>query len=283
MEKIQFPLKYKSLFRKDEKASGHGVEENVVEKLEATQVLVKMAYAPINPADLMFFLNNNYADPSKCPKGRVVGGFEGSGVVEAVGSEVSGDLVGSKVAFCIHPYTPDFHGTWSEYVVVQEKTLFVFPKEAELSKIHSPLINPATAYAMLEVLKQDGAKSVLLNAAGSQLCRILIRLCKREGINVLGTVRRDEQIELLKGYGAHTIINCKKETYEADLAKAIGELQPHHFFDAVGGDAAILVYKALPNDSTLYNYGALSMQPFNGITAFDTIFHRKVLRLSFYF
>lgn len=51
---------------------------------------------------------------------------------------------------------------------------------------------------MVERLVQLGAKSVIITAAASQIGRMIIKLCKMEGITPICTVRRQEQADLLE-------------------------------------------------------------------------------------
>ena len=281
MESTSLPKKYQSLYRKDPKGKDLGVDETTLTEIPPDKVLVKMAYAPINPSDLMFFIKNNYGDPSQMPKGPVICGFEGSGTIEAVGSNNPSTMIGTKVSMFLSPSATEFWGTWSEYVVTEPKNLILFPDEAQLENIHSPFINPLTAFAMLQTLIEDKADSVIFNAGASQVCRMATRLCKEKNINVLTIVRRDQHIEEMLGEGSHTVLNCKSSTYLSDLQKAVDQLKPVHFFDAVAGTEAVKIWEQMPSHATLFNYGALSMKPFDGINPFETIFKRKTIRCSF--
>lgn len=55
-------------------------------------------------------------------------------------------------------------------------------------------VNPLTAVAMLDILKEKKAKGVILTAAASSLGRMLNRFLPPEGIQIINIVRREEQI-----------------------------------------------------------------------------------------
>ena len=270
---------FQGLFRMDP----HGKEKKMVtlkipETVGENYVLVKMAYAPINPSDWMFFLKNTYGHPDKFTKEKVNPGFEGSGTVVKIGPNVSAELMGSKVAIFLNPYAPDFNGTWTEYIVVNKDQVIPFPNEANLDDIHSPFINPATVFTMAEISKESSYKSVIFNAAGSSLCRMAAKLFQKVGIQTIMIVRRDSHIPELMEKGATIVLNCKSENYLADLEKVIADLQPLGLFDAVGGPDSMEVFKRMPAFSTLYCYGALSRKAFDGLSPLDLIFQQKTMR-----
>lgn len=268
--------------RKDDKGK---VKEIVTlpmpESVPEESVLVKMSYAPINPSDMMVFLYNNYGHADKIKQGETVPGFEGSGVIVKVAPNGDQSLVGKKVAVSDDIYQSDFTGTWRQYALLKMSKVIVFPDEAVLDKIHSPCVNPLTVFAMLQESLEKKYSSVIFNAAGSSLCRMAAALFAQNGVKTIMIVRRDEHVKELLDKGATVVLNSKSESYQQDLDKALAELKPLGFFDAVGGPDAVEVLKKMQDFSTLYNYGALSLKPFDGVTAFDLIFFRKTLRYKF--
>lgn len=76
------------------------------ENLQKGQVLVKMAYAPINPSDLAF-LTGNYGIKKEYP---VVPGLEGSGTVVSSGGGLYANYLKGKNVACV---AGNQHGTWA--------------------------------------------------------------------------------------------------------------------------------------------------------------------------
>lgn len=87
------------------------VESRPVPRPTTGQVLVRVAAAPINPADLMF-VRGQYGIRKPLP---VVPGLEASGTVVASGGVAGRLLVGRRVA-CVAPGEGD--GLWAEYAAV---------------------------------------------------------------------------------------------------------------------------------------------------------------------
>lgn len=109
---------------------------------EGKLVLVKMLAAPVNPSDInqiqgQYPLENASTVP--------VAGNEGVGVVAQIGGDVRTVRVGDWVV----PSAPAF-GTWREQVVCAEHDLHVVPNDLPLDVAASLLVNPPTAYRLLE-------------------------------------------------------------------------------------------------------------------------------------
>jgi len=99
----------------------------------------------------------------------------------------------------------------------------------------------------------------------------MVRYFHENGIQVIGIVRREEQVEILKKEGAKFILNSENENYLTDLKNLCKEHNATVFFDAVAGETTGKVLTAMPNGSVCYVYGALAMKP-SEITADQFIF-----------
>lgn len=96
-------------------------------------------------------------------------------------------------------------------------------------------------------------------------------------ITLINFVRRQEQVDILKSLGAEHIINTSEENWKEQTTELFGQLKPQAFFDAIGGETASDIFELMPNNSTTYNYGALSLRPI-AATSIDLIFKCKVLK-----
>src|SRR6266550_1371173 len=88
---------------------------------EPDEVIVEMQAAPINPADLNA-IEGKYPGKREIP---AIPGFEGSGIVAEVGSNISNGSVGSLVIL------PHDIGTWREACAVKASDLVVVPPEID--------------------------------------------------------------------------------------------------------------------------------------------------------
>ena len=223
------------------------------------QVLIKMAAAPINPSDVMF-TQGRYGFKKPLP---VVPGFEGSGIVIATGTDwVSRFFMGRRVA-CLAPDTGD--GTWADHLVTSALRCIPLIRDVSLEQGAMAAINPITAWALLDIARRSGHRCLIHTAAASQVGRMLIRLGRRQGIEIVNIVRRPEQVALLQALGATIVLNSNETHFDSQLKTLCREKKIKLAFDAVAGDLPERLLQAMPAGARVTIYGALSesVTPFN--------------------
>ena len=225
------------------------LEERPTPQPGAGEVLVKLAAAPINPSDLMF-LEGLYGVHPKLPQ---IAGFEGSGVIVAAGSGLYGRaLIGRRVACSMLN-----GGTWAEYCATAATGCIpLIPSISTLAGA-MVLVNPTTAWAMVEFARTHGAKAIVQTAAASTLGRMVIRLGQRFDLPIINVVRRSEQVALLQALGATHILNSSDAHFDQQLKELCRELKASIALDAVAGPMVNRLATALPRHSTIVVYGGL--------------------------
>ncbi|OBQ59339.1 zinc-binding dehydrogenase [Mesorhizobium erdmanii] len=216
-----------------------------------SQVLIKVSLASINPSDVAF-IKGQYGQPRA--KGRPAG-FEGVGTVVASGDEpYPQSLVGKRVAFATGLSN---WGSWAEFAVAEAAACIPLLDTVRDEDGAAMIVNPLTAIAMFDIVKQEGEKAFVMTAGASQLCKLIIGLASEEGFRPIVTVRRDEQIELLKEIGAAHVLNEKAPDFEATLREVMKAEQPRIFLDAVTGPLASAIFNAMPKRARWIIYGRL--------------------------
>lgn len=221
------------------------------------EVLVKMAFSPINPSDLAF-LAGGYGIKKPYP---VVPGFEGSGTVVAAGKGILPNIwLGKKVACAA---SPKLNGCWAEYMLTTAASCVPISKNISMEQGSMMFVNPMTAIAFFDVYKNTPNSSkklrgIINTAAASALGRMVIQLGKQKGIPVISVVRRDEQVEMLKAAGAEYVVNSSCPDFELKLKELAQKLNATILFDAVGGKLPQQLLSAAPKGSKLFIYGRLS-------------------------
>lgn len=221
------------------------------------EVLIKMHASPINPSDLAF-LAGGYGIKKEFP---VVPGFEGSGTVVAAGKGILPRLWMGKNVACAA--SPKYNGCWAEYMKTSAAMCVPISKNISLDQASMMFVNPMTALAFFDVYKDftgsTKKRSGIINtAAASALGQMIIKLGKRQGIDVISVVRREEQVELLKKEGAEYIVNSSNPDFESQLKELAHQLNATLIFDAVGGKMVQKLLDAAPKGSKLFIYGRLS-------------------------
>jgi NADPH2:quinone reductase len=245
-------------------------------ELRKDEYLIKMMCSTIHPADLSF-LNGTYGTGNEGLT-KIIPGFEGSGIIEKVGSEGDQSLVGKRVSvFSSAAKDKTFEGLWTQYHYTTIHHFRVFD-DIDYQKIALAMGNPMTAVGFLDTLRKHNVDAVVQNGASSAFGKMFIRLCKQEGIKTINIVRKEEHIELLKKLGATYVISTIKQDWEKELEKLAGENKATVCFECVGGDYTGRMLTALPNGSTLYHFGNLELKRLNNIDVEEFMTKSKTIK-----
>ncbi|MEL6598199.1 MAG: zinc-binding dehydrogenase [Pseudomonadota bacterium] len=226
------------------------------------QVLIKVGLAGVNPSDL-HFIKGEYGQPrvKDAPAG-----FEGVG--EVVAGETP--FKGMRVSFATL-------GTWAEYVLADAASLIPCRPDLADTDAAAQIVNPITAMAMFDLVRKSGGESFILNAAGSQLGKLLIALGRDEGIKPIAVVRRSEQVEALKALGAAEVLVTSDPAMAEAVPGVMRALKPRILLDAVGDQATADLFFSMPNRATWVNYGKLSTEPPQLTQLGQLIFQHKTI------
>ncbi len=228
------------------------------------QALIKVHLAAVNPSDI-HFIKGEYGQP--CIKG-VPAGFE------AVGEVVAGDtpLIGQRVSFFASA-----SGSWAEYAMTDASGLVPCRPDLAEPDAAGQIVNPLTAIAMFDIVKDSGADSFILNAAGSQLGKLLIALGRDHDIKPIAVVRRSEQAAMLKELGAAKVIVTSEDDPLDEVKTVFSTLKPRVLLDAVGDQFTADLFFAMPAHSRWVNYGKLATEAPALTQLAQLIFQSKVI------
>jgi NADPH:quinone reductase-like Zn-dependent oxidoreductase len=153
-------------------------------------------------------------------------GCEFSGVVEAIGKNVTLFKVGDEVCGMSGD---DHFGTHAEYVCLSENKPIV-RKPTNITHIEAAAVNEGAWYAMNYVRHIDFSKhpKVLINGTTGAIGSAALQFCKHFGAEVTA-VCNTKNTELIRSLGADRIIDYQKE----DFTKVLDE-EFDYIFDAVG-------------------------------------------------
>ncbi len=213
---------------------------------------MRVAAAPVNPSDLGA-MDGLYPGATRFP---FVPGNEGSGTVVAAGSGLfARALLGRRVACAA---SPPSGGTYAEYLVTRADRCLPLRRDVELEQAATLIVNPLTALGLMEGAKRGGHRAIVNSAAASALGRMVTRLAKREGVDVIAVLRSDEKREMALQEGARYVISSASDDFVSSLREAAQELRATLFLDAVAGEFTGQLLEAAPEGSTVVLYGALS-------------------------
>jgi NADPH:quinone reductase-like Zn-dependent oxidoreductase len=189
----------------------------------------------------------------------IVPGGEGSGEVVATGPGMMASYFNGKRVACTGWGTGG--GVWSEYVVKSVKGgVLPLNKSLHLEQGAMSIINPQTASAFIAIAKEGGHKAIALTAAASSLGQMVNKLGSSAGVQIINVVRRDAQVNLLKAQGAEIVLNSSEAGFEQELHDVCHQNNTRLTFDAVAGPLTGQLLKAMPPNSKVTVFSALSRE-----------------------
>lgn len=231
---------------------------------EADEAVVQMEAAPLNPADFNA-IEGKYPVRPELP---ATPGMEGAGVVVELGRAVKGLALGDRVIL------PHNFGTWREACAVAADRLLVAPPEIDPMQAAMLKVNPLTAWRMLhDFVPLQRRDWFIQNAANSAAGQAAIQIARELGYKSINIVRRPEVEEELRELGADVVV-LEGENLREEVAEKTGGAPIRLALNAVGGDAALRMVRALASEATIVTYGAMSRQPLtipNGMLIFKNL------------
>ncbi len=218
---------------------------------KAHEVLVRVDATPINPSDLAVLLGPAAVDSlavegagenakvtmaveprilkayaARLDKAIPVGN-EGSGVVVAAGEQGQG-LIGKVVGAA-------GGGMYCQYRCVPAMACLVMNEGTTVEQAASSFVNPLTSLSMVETMRMENHTALVHTAAASNLGQMLVKICKDDGVPLVNIVRKQEQVDLLKGIGAEYVCNSSDPDFMEQLVNALEKTGATLAFDAIGG------------------------------------------------
>jgi NADPH:quinone reductase-like Zn-dependent oxidoreductase len=185
-----------------------------------------------------------------------VPGWEGSGTVVVAGGGLAARFfLGRRVA-CAAPDRGD--GAWADYMVTSAYRCLPLGRQVSDEQGAMMLVNPLSAWAMLDLARRGGHTAVVQTAAAGALGRMIFKLGRQAGMPVINIVRREEQVNLLKSMGALCVLNVNQPGFDDMLRELCREFKATMAFDAVAGEMTGRLLQAMPGRSEVIVYGALA-------------------------
>ncbi|HEY4103436.1 MAG TPA: zinc-binding dehydrogenase [Polyangiaceae bacterium] len=210
------------------------------------EVLVAVEASPVHPADFSF-VRGAYRVKPKCPQ---VAGLSGAGRVVALGEGAKFSL-GTRVAF-------RWPGAWAEFVALPAERAFAVPAEIEVDAAAQFVINPITAFGLLDVARAEPGEWIALSAASSSVAALVSALATERGLRVIGIAREAS----LPGLASYVAGVAEQAPDLAERVRAItGGAGVAALIDCVGGPLVSSLFPALRQGATIVAYGTISPEP----------------------
>ncbi|ASI91430.1 NADP-dependent oxidoreductase [Vibrio mediterranei] len=206
---------------------------------KAGEVLVKVAYAGINPIDVKTRAGLGWAAAENKDNLPWVPGYDISGSIAGLGEGAQAFEVGQEVVGFIG--FPLRAGGYSQYVCVPETELTALPNTVTLEAAAAlPLAGQTAAQAINKAQVQEGERVLILAGAGG-VGHIAVQLAVAIKAEVYTTCS-ERNLDYLATLGAHAI------NYEfAPASERLSDVDV--LIDLVGGDVALDALKCLKDNA----------------------------------
>ncbi len=185
----------------------------------AGEVLVRVAGASVNFADVMVRTGANVQYGATAAREQFGLGTDVAGTVEAVGADVTTFAVGDAVVGTQERLDRAL-STQAEYVVLEAWELAPAPAGVDLVDLASFGLNATTADQALDALDLGRGDRLLVTGAAGGVGLYAVELAKLRGLRVVAQARASDE-QLLRAAGAEHVI-----TSTDDLAAAVRRLVP---------------------------------------------------------
>ncbi|WP_339859231.1 quinone oxidoreductase [Thalassospira alkalitolerans] len=193
----------------------------------AGEVRLRHEAIGLNYIDI-YFRSGVYPAPS-LPSGL---GLEGSGVIEAVGNDVTDLAVGDRVAYAAQPL-----GAYAEARVMPAKGLVKIPDGISFDLAAAAMLQGMTAqYLLRRTYRVKAGDTILIHAAAGGVGQIVCQWAKHLGATVIGTVGSAEKAEIAKSKGCDYPILYREETVSKRVMEITNGQGVEVVYDSVGKD-----------------------------------------------
>jgi NADPH:quinone reductase-like Zn-dependent oxidoreductase len=238
-----------------------GPEELRLEELNvgepgAAEVRLKMEAIGLNRSEAAF----RAGEYPGTPKFPTLIGYEGVGIVEALGAGVQGFGVGERV--CVLPnFRLGEYGIYGERAIVPARSLLSPPPGLTPVEAASIWMQYFTALAIIEIAQAAIGDYVIVRAASSSVGLAAIQLANWAGAVPIAATRTSAKTPALRQQGAKHVIATDEIDLVTEVQRITGGKGARIIFDPVGGPDIDKLALAAAEEGIIFIYGGLSGKP----------------------
>lgn len=209
------------------------------------QARVKLVASGINFIDV-YFRTGLY----KAPLPAILG-MEGAGVVDAIGSNVTGIQHGDRVAWAMS------RGSYAEYAVVPSWQLIKIPSGVDFELAAAAMLQGMTAHYLTHAtypLKPGHIALVHAAAGGAGL--LVVQMAKKLGARVIGTTSTEAKADQARAAGADDVILYTEKDFAVETKRLAGAVDV--VYDSVGETTFLKSLDCLKPRGMMVSYGQSS-------------------------
>jgi len=231
----------------------------------AKEVLIEVRAAGINYAEIEI-TKGKYQVPKQLP---FVMGFEASGIVAEVGSQVRNHKVGDKITSIVSS------GGYAEYAIADAGAAIPIPNEISFAEAASIPIQGLSAYSLLKsAAKPQATESVLVQSAAGGVGLYLVQLLKIMGAKkVIALASSKEKLDLVKSLGADFTFTYSDPGWADGVRAATNGRGVDVVLEAASGEVGEESFKLIAPFGRVIVFGARNI--------YDTVSPERVRQLIY--
>ena len=168
----------------------------------AGEVLVRLHFSGVNPTDV----KRRAGERGPLQFARAIPGFDGAGIIEAVGEDVSPTRVGERV-WIWEAHKDRWTGSAAEFAVVRSSRAVSLPGSASFETGAALGVPALTAWRALSMGGDLQDRTVLVTGAAGAVGHCAVQLARHMGAEVIATVRGQDRRESVRAAGASHIVD----------------------------------------------------------------------------
>ncbi len=183
-----------------------------------------------------------------------VPGCEAAGVVEKIGTSISGFKVGDRVAYITSDY-----GAYSSHINIGVEKVIKLPKFIGDELIATNFLRAMTVEMLLNrITVIDETKTILVTAAAGGVGRLLCQWASSLGVKVIGSVSNLKKVAETKANGCNETLVVNQHDFSKKINQFTGGKGVDVVFDSVGKDTFNSSLESLAPCGFLVNFGQSS-------------------------
>src|ERR1700682_3552461 len=158
-------------------------------------------------------------------------GFEAAGVIEALGSNVTGFSVGDRVAL-VPAYNASQYGLYGESSLAPARSLVAIPDSVDFVEAAATWVAFGTAWSgLVAVGALSAGQNVLVSAASSSVGLAAIQIANLLGARPIALTRTSTKAQALLAHGATAVVATEEQDVVAEVHRHTGGVGANLVFD----------------------------------------------------
>ncbi len=233
------------------------LENEIIRPLRENEVLIRVEAIGLNRAEVVFRRGDYFEKPHFPSKI----GYEASGVIEQVGTNIRNFAIGDRVS-TIPSFSMSSYGVYGEKAVLPAYAVTRYPETLSPAQGASIWMPYLTAYgALVNIAHISHGHTLVVTAASSSVGVAALQLAKSSGARTIALTSSKEKSDFLYGNGADYVVDIYSDNVESLVLKHSGNAGANVVFDPIGGPLLQTLADLAAPGAIIFQYGALDSAP----------------------